>query len=183
MSTVERTALSRLENLSLEDAEQPVEAVNKGKDNLYPKIRKLTDLVYKIKKTFPDTTIVQLTGTVKLHGTHADLVFDPISDYIRLQSRNQLDLRPKQDNCGFAAFVHATKKDTLFNLRDITLEKYRRLNPDMEILGEVVVAGEWCGTGVQKKVAICNLPKFFAIISIKVSGKFWCRTAIMGGND
>ena len=164
-------ASPNIAGLSLDNEERPVEAVQRGPDTLYPKIRKLTDLVYELKKHYPDTNKFDLQGTVKLHGTHADIVFDSTSDNIRLQSRNQRDLQPEKDNCGFAAFVRATRTKTLLDLRNRILERYQKLNPGAVITGKVVVCGEWCGTGVQKKVAICNLPKFFAIISIKVSNR------------
>ena len=161
-------ASPNIAGLSLENEERPLEAVQRGPDTLYPKIRKLTDLVYEMKKHYPDTNKFELQGTVKLHGTHADIVFDSTSDNIRLQSRNQRDLQLDKDNCGFAAFVQATKTKTLLDLRDRIVERYHKLNPGTEITGKVVLCGEWCGTGIQKKVALCNLPKFFAIISIQV---------------
>lgn len=164
-----------IEQLSLKAKEPAVvqsiqesEPSSKERTTLYPKIKKLTDFIYAAKGLGPKPSI-HLTGSAKLHGTHADIVFVDNTDEVRLQSRNQLALGVKNDNCGFAAFFAGTDRVTIFALRDRILERYRKLNPDTEVIGDVVIAGEWCGTGVQKKVAIAAIPKFFAIISININ--------------
>src|SRR3978361_684301 len=56
---------------------------------------------------FPLPDTLTLRGTVKLHGTHADIVYEPGKDgssqpYISFQSRNRVVRNAKdQDNCGF----------------------------------------------------------------------------------
>lgn len=152
------------DELSIQDPEP----ASKERTTLYPKIKKPTDFIYAAKQLGPKPSI-HLTGSAKLHGTHADIVFVDNTDEIRLQSRNQLALSVKNDNCGFAAFFAATDRMTVLTLRDRILERYRKLNPDTEVIGDVVIAGEWCGIGVQKKVAIAAIPKFFAIISININ--------------
>ncbi len=166
---VEREILDEVTSKD-EPTPPPTEPAEPDPSTLYPKILKLGDFLYATKDLGPLTSI-HLTGSVKLHGTHADIVFSPTSDEIRLQSRNQLALVPGTgDNCGFAAFVAGTKKEVLLDLRDRILERYRRLNPDAEIVGDIVLAGEWCGKGVQKKVAISKMDKFFAIVSMNING-------------
>lgn len=153
-----------------EESPSSIEKIKKSEHStLYPKILKLHDFLHATKDLGPLTSI-HLTGSVKLHGTHADIVFSSGSDEVRLQSRNQLALTPGvADNCGFAAFVAGMKKVVLLDLRNRVLERYRTLNTEREVEGDVILAGEWCGKGVQKKVAISNLEKFFAIVSINIS--------------
>ena len=140
---------------------------------LYPKILKLSDFIYTVRKHLLPLSSIHLTGSVKLHGTHADIVFQPTSNTIRCQSRNKFSLVPgNEDNFGFAAFVAALEQRKLVDLRDRILERYKKLNPDTKVEGEVVLAGEWCGTGIQKKVALNEIPRFFAIISINVNDTF-----------
>ena len=146
---------------------------------LYPKIFKLSDFVYAVK-SLPEyqspSLTVPLIGTTKLHGTHADVVFESASsDKIRLQSRNQLDLKAgKQDNAGFATWVANSRetRDVLIRLRNRFVKRYRELNPRPVVDGEVIIAAEWCGTGIQKKVAISKVPRFMAIISVFINGSW-----------
>lgn len=173
----------KVEQLTLKPTETPNEAFGQEPEEtieertLYPKIKKLRDFIIEFRKhetrhQLPPAKSIHLTGTVKLHGTHADIVFKSDSDEIRLQSRNQLTLNIDKDNCGFAAYVAGLQATTLLNLRDGILDRYRKLNPGIEVEGEVVVAGEWCGIGVQRKVAIANVARFFAIISININNSW-----------
>ena len=146
---------------------------------LYPKIFKLSDFIFAVK-SLPEyqspSTTVPLIGSTKLHGTHADVVFESAtSEKIRLQSRNQLELKAgKQDNVGFAAWVASfgEKQGVLLRLRDRFVERYRELNPCTVVEGEVIIAAEWCGTGIQKKVAISQMPRFLAIISVFINSRW-----------
>ncbi|KAJ3176628.1 hypothetical protein HDU87_004956 [Geranomyces variabilis] len=66
---------------------------------------------------------VTLRGTIKLHGTHADIVFtnfrntNNIADEVRadvhFQSRNRV-IRKDQDNCGFATHMEEVGADALW---------------------------------------------------------------------
>jgi len=83
------------------------EPLKTSSTTLYPRILKLKDFLYNLEK-LPEyqspTSSIHLTGSIKLHGTHADIVFpSPTSDEFRLQSRNKAKLVPgKEDNVGFA---------------------------------------------------------------------------------
>ena len=46
------------------------------------------------------------------------------------------------------------------------------MNPDREEgeVGAVIIAGEWCGAGIQKGVAINQLKRMFVVVSICVNG-------------
>ncbi|KAL2042951.1 hypothetical protein N7G274_004009 [Stereocaulon virgatum] len=175
------TSLSLTENIALTTATSasktseaipaPAKAERGDSTTLYPKILKLSDFIHTVRKCLPTISSIHLIGSVKLHGTHADIVFQPASNTIRCQSRNRLALIPgKEDNFGCAAFVAGIEQRRLLDLRNLIIERYKQFNPDKAIEGEIVLAGEWCGTGIQKKVALDEIPKFFAIISIKING-------------
>jgi len=74
------------------------------------------------------------------------------------------------DNCGFAAFIAETEKGVLLGLRDKVVHRYKKLNSGKEVEGDIMIASEWCGKGVQKKVAISRVDNFFAIVSMIVNG-------------
>ncbi|KAL2068456.1 hypothetical protein VTL71DRAFT_16554 [Oculimacula yallundae] len=124
----------------------------------------------------PDTPrLISLTGTVKLHGTHADIVVYN-DNTVRLQSRNRLSLDPENDNYGFAERLVPLNPNVL-RLRDRVLKRFRKLNPGMEVLDEhpVIIAGEWVGPGVQRSSRL-GLEKFetkcLVIISLAVNNKW-----------
>ena len=144
---------------------------------LYPKIYKLSDFVHRVRglQTSPlQTKTVHLTGSVKLHGTHADIVFvSATSEDFRLQSRNRKSLVPgNEDNAGFAAHIAGVGQRRILALRDRVVARYMELNPRTQIDGEITVAGEWCGEGIQKNAAVSQLPKFLVIISICILGRW-----------
>lgn len=142
----------------------------------FPSIRKLDDALQDAKHMFGDSLPPQLTfrGTVKLHGTHADLVWHGDDDDIVVQSRNRV-LTVESDNQGCARFFDARKD---------------RLRPMFErartVLGgagwPVVIAGEFCGEGVQRKVALCQLPRMFVVVAVKV-GHTWYLAGSPGFAD
>ena len=94
------------------------------------------------------STIVKLTGLVKLHGTNAAICFD--KNYIWFQSRNNI-ISVDSDNCGFANYGNSIISE-LTKFRDSV-----HINDD-EIY---CLFGEWVGKGVQKGVALSELEKQF----------------------
>jgi hypothetical protein len=97
---------------------------------------------------------VVFKGTVKLHGTNAAIVRykDGRTEF---QSRERvLDLQ--HDNCGFMLNMSAKNIDFLFS--------------GLEFQDYIAVYGEWCGQGIQKGVAISELPKMFVIFACNVDG-------------
>lgn len=102
-------------------------------------------------------------GTVKKHGTNASLGFFVKNDEIHqtYQSRENL-LNIIKDNAGFCTYQMNNFKTIdsvirLFNLAEI------------EIKNDKVYQffGEWCGKGIQKKVALAELDRMFVIFAIK----------------
>jgi len=107
---------------------------------------------------------LSFTGTVKLHGTNAAIVYSPNGTYY--QSRQRV-LTLEQDNAGFMAHMEQ-HKDAV-----IALGYYLGLVNNVDDLNHtIVVYGEWCGGNIQKGVAICKLPKMFVIFGITVDGEW-----------
>lgn len=109
--------------------------------------------------TVPLPTI-HFYGTVKLHGTNAGVSYNRV-DGIWAQSRERI-ITPEKDNAGFASYVHTHRED--FKLM------FEQQWADYFDNGyTITVFGEWCGQGVQKCVAISELPKTFFVFGAKVS--------------
>lgn len=101
--------------------------------------------------------ILTFEGTVKLHGTNASFVYDVATDALAYQSRERV-LSLTQDNAGFMLYMmqHEAKlKEIANNFLGANLAE------------KVVVYGEWCGSNIQKGVAITGLPKMFVIFACK----------------
>jgi len=120
--------------------------------------------VFDRNKSLPELTF---KGTPKLHGTNSSVVIFP-DGTIQVQSRNRI-LKLNNDNAGFAKFVYDIGED-------FWIENFIHLN------NTVTVYGEWCGEGIQKGVAISQLPKMFVIFCIRndyddkifwVDTRFW----------
>ena len=106
--------------------------------------------IYDETKQLP--TIV-FKGTVKLHGTSASFNYSKSEDKLLPQKRSSII----EDDFGHFGFVEYTKANEV-----VIKEKMSTLCNKLGI-DSVVVFGEWCGTGVQKKVAISELPKRMVI--------------------
>jgi RNA ligase len=107
-------------------------------------------------------------GTVKLHGTNAAIGrfwnMDPSEHEIWFQSRERI-ISVGSDNAGFAARFHGQDLDnTIFD----------QFNDD----GTVIIFGEWCGQGIQKTVAIGNLPKMFVVFDVLVDGVWQDKSVV-----
>lgn len=147
-------------------------ATANAKSTLYPKIGKLSDFLHKFKYLAPSTRTVPIIGTVKLHGAHADWVISS-DDTIRVQSRNVLELSSSNDSYGLVAFTTPIQS-AILRLRDDIVRRYTQLNPSVPVdfSFPVVVSGEWCGRGIQKGMAISQLPRHFVIISIRINNSW-----------
>lgn len=111
---------------------------------------------------------ITFTGTVKLHGTNAAVCqyFDPKSDVgTWVQSRSNV-ITPESDNAGFASFVNVNTKE-IGELFDSTRD-WLEGSPLAQKENIIGIYGEWCGAGVQKGVAISQLPKMFVIFAIAI---------------
>jgi hypothetical protein len=103
--------------------------------------------------------VLTFQGTVKAHGTNGAVVWDIENDNMYFQSRERI-LSLTSDNAGF--YLHMRARENV--LKDI-MNKVLITHPKAKT---IAMYGEWCGSGIQKGVAISQLPKMFLVFSIKV---------------
>ncbi|KAE8453328.1 hypothetical protein EG329_011396 [Mollisiaceae sp. DMI_Dod_QoI] len=166
----------------IQDAEESTLEVTEPPSTIFPKITgKIGEFIqsynYYLKNRLPTTeekpTTVRLTGTVKLHGTHADLVISH-DNKIRLQSRNKLSLDPEHDNYDCAKHILPLEQQIL-KLRDQFAARYRELNGknSIQIERPIIIAGEWIGPKIQKSVALTKLPRrMFVILGANINNSW-----------
>lgn len=104
-------------------------------------------------------------GTVKLHGTNAGIRREN-GEYIA-QGRNRV-LTPSEDNFGFANWLHDNLKDDQF--KDEMDQMFNAITEDPSQV--VTIYGEWCGKGIQNKVAVSQLSKRFVVFGADVNGTY-----------
>lgn len=94
--------------------------------------------------------VLTFTGTVKLHGTNAAVVYSK-EHGLYAQSRERV-LSIESDNAGFASYVESNKDYFENQLSKIC---------GMYGYHVAVIYGEWAGGNIQKGVGICNQDKSF----------------------
>ena len=113
------------------------------------------------------TPSVTFTGKVKLHGTNAG-VADNGKERWAQSHHNIITL--EKDNFGFAQYVHAHS-----GIFDILFSVARFMKNDHPIIKSenhtVAIYGEWCGKGIQKGVAVGEVPKMFVVFDVRISTK------------
>lgn len=93
-------------------------------------------------------------GTTKLHGTNASITWD--GETLRAGKRTSyID----SGHMGFHEWVRANEEFLIEAISSVSKEHLER---------KITVFGEWCGKGVQKKVAVSELEKTFYVFSIFV---------------
>lgn len=97
--------------------------------------------------------VIRFRGTVKLHGTSGAVNIKGTT--ATAMGRNRA-LTINDDSFGFAHYV-AGREDTFRMLAAIATKS---------LSDEVTIYGEWCGQGIQKKVAVSTLPKMFVVFAI-----------------
>ena len=131
----------------------------------YPDTKHFRDVVrqagYDYENNLP--TDLLFRGTVKVHGTHADVIFLPNKNH-QLQSRNRI-ITVAADNNGFARWLG--ERDFQPLLQQVTDATKVDLADK-----SVMIAGGFCGKGVQTGAAVCEVEKFYMIFSIKI-GNVW----------
>lgn len=123
-------------------------------------------------KLQPKPTL-KFSGTCKLHGTNGGVCVNPDGE-LWVQSRENI-ITPEKDNAGFAMFVHSNKE-----ILESMAATVFKLYPSVELDKTVVIFGEWCGTGIQKGVAISELPKMFVVFGIALVDNSDERTYLTG---
>lgn len=126
----------------------------------FPSIEQLRNVVQEVNHLTAGAAIeLEFTGTVKLHGTNSAVGWDPATEKLWAQSRTGIVTATK-DNCGFAKYVERPEVTAYFK------------NILCEISDQpVIVYGEWCGNGVQKGVAISQVPRRFVAFAVRTKTK------------
>ena len=104
--------------------------------------------------------VININGTVKIHGTNAGVSFHKSNLYA--QSKKNI-ITPEKDNAGFASFMEL-KRDIFLSLIN-QIKSVDEINTDENI---ITIFGEWAGKGVQGVVAIKDIEKTFFIFGVKV---------------
>lgn len=99
---------------------------------------------------------LQFAGTVKLHGTNAGIVYDVDSGEITFQSRER-ELSLTADNAGFMLYMKN---------REPLLKRIFDWGWIPTGTKKIAIFGEWCGSGIQKGVAVSQLPRMFVIFAV-----------------
>jgi hypothetical protein len=113
------------------------------------------DAIYDMERPLPT---LSFQGTVKLHGTNAGIACDATGK-MWCQSRENI-ITPLSDNAGFAMYVQ--RFEVYFNELMTQARLVKGLSGEQALL----VFGEWCGAGIQKKVGLTQLPKMFVIFGM-----------------
>lgn len=155
-------------------------------DNAFPKISgKPKDFLLqmrnlKVQGKLPSN--IMLEGTVKLHGSHADIVFDLESEIgeVKFQSRNRL-CAPTDSQQGWPRNV-AKYPDELQKLKDMVLTRFQDRNPNtpLDTTKPLIIGGEWIGPKVQKDVGVSELSHRFVILTIQINGQWQNDTDYVG---
>lgn len=106
---------------------------------------------------------LKFRGTVKLHGTNAGIVYDVDTDTFTYQSRERV-LELTSDNAGF--MLNMMRHENVW--RDVANQAMHEIFVPEQKITKVAIFGEWCGSGIQKGVALTELPKMFVVFAIKV---------------
>ena len=107
--------------------------------------------------------VVDFSITTKIHGTNAGVCYSE-SDNLWCQSRENI-ISTEKDNMGFAWFCEQNKEIVISIIKELAKENNIDLNTHI-----ISVFGEWCGSSIQKGVAVAELDKRFVIFEhFKVS--------------
>lgn len=102
---------------------------------------------------------INLIGTVKIHGTNSSVGLDLKDNSLFYQSRNRV-LSLDDDNYDFAKYIKDNKSEFLKIFDEIknkiNIEKY----------DSIIIYGELAGKGIQNKVAVSQIDRFFAPFSV-----------------
>ena len=102
---------------------------------------------------------INLIGTVKIHGTNSSVGLDLKDNSLFYQSRNRV-LSLDDDNYDFAKYIEDNKTEFLKIFDEIK----NKINT--EKYDSIIIYGELAGKGIQNKVAVSEIDRFFAPFSI-----------------
>lgn len=100
--------------------------------------------------------VLKYEGTIKTHGSNCSVQFhrDGTTVY---QSRERI-ITPDDDCYGFARYMDSIKDCELFKSWKELFFPPETLNPNYDLVDVVTIYGEWIGPGIQKGVAISEIP-------------------------
>jgi hypothetical protein len=142
----------------------------------FPSIEQYRHVIHKVKSHYryagTDATgepifdnsralpVLTFRGTVKLHGTNAAISYDGATDEISYQSRSRV-LSSGDDNAGFYAAMSGRPDvdDFVISIQEILPLPAKN----------ITVFGEWCGQGIQKGVAVSELPRMFVYFAVRIT--------------
>ena len=128
-------------------------------------------------KSIIPTGKITFTGTVKLHGSNGNLVYDVDTEELTAGKRTS-EVGVNGGHMGFADWVYHRNQDRL--------KRLLRILCGANGFKKVSVFGEWAGQGIQKTVAISELPKAFYAVAIWVhdnseDGGFYAGNEVLKG--
>lgn len=123
----------------------------------YPSIESYKSAIKSYKKCSDE--IIRYRGTIKLHGTHADIVRHHT---IWFQSRNGI-ISKEKDNMGFATHMSNIDVNKFFDYICQVVGSEKKM---------IMISGEWCGGNIQKNVALTQLEKMFVIYGVCVDNQW-----------
>ena len=104
---------------------------------------------------------LRFTGTIKVHGTNANLAFNDV-DGMWIQSRKNI-ITMENDNAGYAFFVESIGEEAFKNM-------FKRYYDQIDTSTNTVsVYSEWAGRSIHKGVAVNNLDKMMYVFGVKVT--------------
>ena len=105
--------------------------------------------------------VLNYTGTVKLHGCNAGI--SRVNGKFKCQSRNGL-IDVSSDLFGFAKFVEQIDHEKLHDL-------FNKISGNQN--DSITIFGEWIGKGIQKAVAVSQIPtKQWVIFSVILNDEY-----------
>jgi hypothetical protein len=99
-------------------------------------------------------------GTTKCHGTYAGCSYH--KGEMHCQSKKNI-ITVEQDNAGFSFFIEQRKE--LFNYMFNNIKEVYGIDTNQNI---ITIMSEFCGRGIQSKVAVSQLDKKLFIFGIKI---------------
>lgn len=106
--------------------------------------------------------ILLFIATTILHGTNAGISYTPEKGVVAQKRSSLLSKDNLSDHFGFNQFVLIEKKDFFESLMQELFKKHCNKKE------QIILYGEWAGTGIQKGVGISELQKAFYIFDCKV---------------
>jgi hypothetical protein len=120
----------------------------------------LDNPIYKHTSDYPK---LKFTGTIKLHGTNAQITYKKRLG-IQVGKRSSLiDQNQLGAHFGFNQFVQVQYQQEFIDWFK-ELEQYYNLKETQQL----IIYGEWAGGNIQNTIALTQLPKSFYIFGVKI---------------